>query len=154
MKSSAVESASVRLPVRHDLTLACMFSLFIAFLMIVAPAVGLRYRTTIYPTGELVLSFVPSDAFNLIAGLALLPVSMWLARRGRLIGLFNAVLGEECRFRGALLPTMAGVFGNWSWVANGMLCGLYHVHQRWGSPELWSAAPSSTHSHLGAFAAP
>jgi hypothetical protein len=27
---------------------------------------------------------------------------------------------------------MEGVFGRWSWVANGVLFGLYHVHQPWG----------------------
>jgi hypothetical protein len=87
MKSSAIEATPDRLSVRHGLTLAYMFSLFIALLMVAAPVVGLLYRTTIYPTGELVLSFVPSDAFNLIAGLPLLLVSIWLARRARLIGL-------------------------------------------------------------------
>jgi membrane protease YdiL (CAAX protease family) len=33
-----------------------------------------------------------------------------------------------------LLPKMEGVFGRWSWVANGVLFGLYHVHQPWGIP--------------------
>ncbi len=45
---------------------------------------------------------------------------------------FNTVLGEEFLFRGVLLPKMEGVFGNWSWLANGLLFGLYHVHQPWG----------------------
>ena len=26
------------------------------------------------------------------------------------------------------------MFGRWSWVANGVLFGLYHVHQPWGIP--------------------
>ena len=46
--------------------------------------------------------------------------------------LFNTVLGEELLFRGLLLPRMAGVFGKWDWVANGLLFGLYHLHQPWG----------------------
>lgn len=46
--------------------------------------------------------------------------------------LFNTVLGEEFLFRGVLLPKMEGVFGKWSWVANGVLFGFYHVHQPWG----------------------
>lgn len=46
--------------------------------------------------------------------------------------LFNTILGEELLFRGVLLPKMEGVFGRWSWVANGVLHGLYHVHQPWG----------------------
>ena len=45
---------------------------------------------------------------------------------------FNTVFGEEFLFRGVLLPKMEGVFGRWSWVANGVLFGFYHVHQPWG----------------------
>ena len=44
------------------------------------------------------------------------------------------MLGEEFLFRGVLLPRMESVFGRWSWVANGVLFGLYHVHQPWGIP--------------------
>jgi membrane protease YdiL (CAAX protease family) len=46
--------------------------------------------------------------------------------------IFNTVLGEEFLFRGVLLPKMEGVFGRWSWLANGVLFGFYHVHQPWG----------------------
>lgn len=46
--------------------------------------------------------------------------------------LFNTVLGEELLFRGLLLPRMAGVFGKGDWVMNGLLFGLYHLHQPWG----------------------
>jgi membrane protease YdiL (CAAX protease family) len=45
--------------------------------------------------------------------------------------LFNTILGEELLFRGILLPRMSGVFGKWDWVANGILFGLYHLHQPW-----------------------
>src|SRR5215203_2490386 len=48
--------------------------------------------------------------------------------------IFNTILGEEFLFRGVLLPRMEGVFGRWSWVANNVLFGLYHVHQPWGIP--------------------
>jgi membrane protease YdiL (CAAX protease family) len=46
--------------------------------------------------------------------------------------LFNTFLGEEFLFRGVLLPKMEGVFGKWDWVANGVLMGIYHLHQPWG----------------------
>ena len=46
--------------------------------------------------------------------------------------LFNTFLGEELLFRGLLLPRMAGRFGKWDWVVNGLLFGLYHLHQPWG----------------------
>jgi membrane protease YdiL (CAAX protease family) len=48
-----------------------------------------------------------------------------------LVALFNTVLGEELLFRGFLLPRMAGVFGKADWVMNGLLFGLYHLHQPW-----------------------
>lgn len=46
-------------------------------------------------------------------------------------GIFNTVIGEELLFRGILLPKMSGVFGRFDWVANGLLFGLYHLHQPW-----------------------
>jgi CAAX protease family protein len=50
------------------------------------------------------------------------------------LSIFNTFLGEEFLFRGVLLPRMKGVFGRWDWVANGILFGLYHLHQPWGLP--------------------
>jgi hypothetical protein len=47
---------------------------------------------------------------------------------------FNNFLSEEFLFRGVLLPKMKGVFGRWDWVANGVIFGLYHLHQPWGIP--------------------
>jgi len=46
--------------------------------------------------------------------------------------IFNTIIGEELLFRGLLLPRMSGVFGKWDWVMNGLLFGLYHLHQPWG----------------------
>lgn len=54
-----------------------------------------------------------------------------------LSALFNTVLGEELLFRGFLLPRMGGAFGKWDWIVNGLLFGLYHLHQPWG---IFSAA--------------
>src|SRR5215217_5930509 len=48
--------------------------------------------------------------------------------------IFNTILGEEFLFRGVLLPRMEGVFGRWSWVANSVLFGFYHVHVPWVIP--------------------
>lgn len=50
------------------------------------------------------------------------------------LSVFNTFLGEEFLFRGVLLPKMKGVFAKWDWVANGVLFGLYHLHQPWGVP--------------------
>jgi membrane protease YdiL (CAAX protease family) len=49
-----------------------------------------------------------------------------------LCALFNTFLGEELLFRGLLLPRMNGVCGKADWLINGVLFGLYHVHQPWG----------------------
>jgi membrane protease YdiL (CAAX protease family) len=48
--------------------------------------------------------------------------------------IFNTVLGEELLFRGLLLPRMRGVFGKRDWIANGVLFGIYHLHQPWSMP--------------------
>jgi membrane protease YdiL (CAAX protease family) len=50
--------------------------------------------------------------------------------------IFNTVIGEELLFRGYLLPRMAGVFGRYDWVANGLLFGVYHLHRWWAIPGL------------------
>jgi membrane protease YdiL (CAAX protease family) len=65
------------------------------------------------------------------------------------LGLFNTVLGEELLFRGILLPRMKGAFGRREWLANGVIFGLYHLHQPWSIPgaiidgSLLYALPSS-----------
>jgi hypothetical protein len=87
MKTSNMGSPSDLPPITSDLTLAYAFSFVVALIMTVASVIGLLYRTVIYPTDELLLSFAPSDAFNLVVGLPILLCSMWLARRGNLIGL-------------------------------------------------------------------
>jgi membrane protease YdiL (CAAX protease family) len=48
--------------------------------------------------------------------------------------IFNTVLGEELLFRGLLLPRMRGAFGPWDWLANGVLFGVYHLHEPWSIP--------------------
>ena len=55
----------------------------------------------------------------------------WFLALFVVFALFNTILGEEFLFRGVLLPKMEGVFGKWSWVANGVLFGFYHLHQPW-----------------------
>lgn len=48
---------------------------------------------------------------------------------------FN-ILGEELYYRGLLLPKMRGVFGQWDWVANGLLFTFKHLYQRWLFPSI------------------
>ena len=75
------------LPVQHRLAAVCAFSLLIAVLMAAASVAGLVYTSVIYPADELVRAFVPNDVTNLFIGLPILLGSMWLARRGRWVGL-------------------------------------------------------------------
>jgi membrane protease YdiL (CAAX protease family) len=55
----------------------------------------------------------------------------WFFGLFMVFSVFNSILGEEFLFRGVLLPKMEGVFGRWSWVANGVLHAFWHVHQPW-----------------------
>ena len=45
-----------------------------------------------------------------------------------------APIVEELFFRGLLLPRMRAVFGKRDCVANGVLFGIYHLHQPWSIP--------------------
>jgi membrane protease YdiL (CAAX protease family) len=66
--------------------------------------------------------------------LARLEGAWWFFALFVIYAAFNTIFGEEFLFRGVLLPRMDGRFGRWSWVANGVLFGLYHIHQPWGIP--------------------
>ena len=75
------------LPVKGKLTPIYVSSLIVALLMLIASAAGLQYNILLYPTEELVRTFIPNDVVNLLIGLPILLGSMYLAWRGRLIGL-------------------------------------------------------------------
>jgi hypothetical protein len=89
------------LALRRDLTVAYWASLVIAVLVVVMSAAGLAWGSTrlygIDPNqalgvsastaGVLVPGFLAQDIFNLVLLLPILLGSMWLARRGSLIGL-------------------------------------------------------------------
>jgi hypothetical protein len=87
MKPSNMESPSTALPVTRNLKLVYMLSLVVAIFMTVASAAGLLCQPRIYPTDELLQSFVPNDVVNLAIGVPILLGSMWLTRRGKLVGL-------------------------------------------------------------------
>lgn len=77
----------MRLPLTRDLTLAYPLSVGVALIMAVASVAGLLDPTGIYPDAARLESFVPNDAVNVVVGLPILLGSMWLARRGSLLGL-------------------------------------------------------------------
>ncbi len=76
-----------QLPITRSLSSAYMSSLVIALLLAVVSAAGLLLKSDIYPTAELAQSFVATDLVNLVIGVPILLASMWVARRGKLIGL-------------------------------------------------------------------
>jgi hypothetical protein len=84
---SSNQESTTSLPLRCNLTLVSAVSLVIAAIMALASVAGLLCQGTIYPTDDLRQSFVANDVVNLLIGLPILLGSMWLARRGKLIGL-------------------------------------------------------------------
>ncbi|MEM9905978.1 MAG: hypothetical protein AAF921_13240, partial [Cyanobacteria bacterium P01_D01_bin.44] len=77
----------VSLPIKPHLNLAYGLSLTIVLLMAVVSMAGLLYGTIIYPTDKLFQTFMPNDVVNLFIGVPVLLGSMWLTRRGQLVGL-------------------------------------------------------------------
>jgi len=75
------------LPLKGNLSMIYILSFLIATLMTVASVAGLRYPALIYPTDELIRTFMSNDVVNLFIGLPILLASMGLAWRGKLIGL-------------------------------------------------------------------
>ena len=64
MKNSSPSSPSDHLPITPDLTLAYALSLVVAVMMAIASTAGLSYKTSIYPTQELLKTFVANSNQN------------------------------------------------------------------------------------------
>jgi hypothetical protein len=75
------------LPIIRDLKMETILSSIIAMLMATVSIVGIIFKTAIYPTDEMVQSFLATDVASLLIGVPMLIGSIWLARRGKLIGL-------------------------------------------------------------------
>lgn len=78
---------TTNLPVRCDLRLAYASSFVIALLMTIASVAGILYPTIIYPLEDMREAFIPNDVVNLIIGVPILFISLWLTWRGKLTGL-------------------------------------------------------------------
>ena len=85
MKKTGINSEL--LPVRFDIKILYVSSLIIALMVAIISIIGILYQNSIYPTENLLHSFVPNDIVNLLAGFPLLLISVLLAWRGKLIGL-------------------------------------------------------------------
>ena len=105
--------------------------LLVAFVEIGLKSVIVNLWTTIFPFFaepkgyDMSSMFTPELRAQMVGAWGLLGLFF-------VMSLFNTFLGEEFLFRGVLLPKMEGVFGKWDWVANGVIFGLYHLHQPWG----------------------
>ncbi len=81
------QNSNTKLPVRDNLTKTYFLTWVIAILMAAVSITGLINGNAVYPTKELLSTFAPNDAANLLVGLPLLLGSIWLARNNKLIGL-------------------------------------------------------------------
>jgi len=75
------------LPLKKDIGQLYPPALLITLLTVIASVAGLIYQSTIYPTAELRESFLTNDVIILLIGLPILLISMWLSKRGKLVGL-------------------------------------------------------------------
>jgi hypothetical protein len=75
------------LPVIRSLERIYIESIIIVFLATIVSVAGLVFKSTIYPTQALQKFFLANDLVNLIVGLPILLASLWLARRGKVVGL-------------------------------------------------------------------
>lgn len=85
MRASGQHSS--HLPVKRDFTSSYAASLIGAMLMATVSLAGLLYSSVLYPTADLLQSFLANDAVNLFLGLPILLGSIWLTKRGKLVGL-------------------------------------------------------------------
>lgn len=75
------------LPLRRYPSLEYALSFLILILMAIASILGLIKPQAIYPSEDLLQSFLPNDVLMLFIGVPILLGSIWLTRRGRLVGL-------------------------------------------------------------------
>lgn len=80
-------SAFSQLPLKKSLSMNQIWSFVVAGLMGALSLFGLIFSDRIYLTPEQVQSYMPNDLINLLIGLPALLGSIWLARRGKLVGL-------------------------------------------------------------------
>jgi len=87
MENQSHHSPSDSLPIERDLKPASLLTIILAVLMTAASLGGLFFPSSIYLTDELRLAFLANDVVNLLIGLPIALGSLWLTRRGKLIGL-------------------------------------------------------------------
>jgi hypothetical protein len=76
-----------KLPVKRSLLNDFRASIILAIIIAASSIVGLAFSSEIYPTVELLKAFASNDVINLLIGLPVLLLSIWLTRRGKWVGL-------------------------------------------------------------------
>lgn len=92
----------------------------------------INFWTTIFPIFKDTSSLGLSNYLNSSQGSREVSKNVRILCLYIVCAIFNTFLGEELLFRGILLPRMNKVFGKTDWIINGILFGLYHIHQPWG----------------------
>lgn len=87
MIKRSTPSAFAQLPLKRDLSLATNLSVIVALLTTAVSLGSLLFSSMIYPTNELRQSYLANDLVTLLIGLPILLCSLWLMRRGKLVGL-------------------------------------------------------------------
>jgi hypothetical protein len=87
MDTRAQMAEEAQIAIVGQLKPAYLCSLLIAVLMGASSMASLLFQETVYATEELVEGFVPNDVVNVTIGLPVMLGALWLARRGKLIGL-------------------------------------------------------------------
>lgn len=87
MNSASRAAPCDGLPTTRPLALLYICSLLIALIMTAASVAGLVYPACVYPSDVLIQTFAANDVVNLAIGVPILVGSMWLAWRGKLVGL-------------------------------------------------------------------
>jgi hypothetical protein len=75
------------LPIKRSLRLIYILSFIVAALMAVSSLAGILYQSEIYPSDELLGTFISNDVVNLLIGLPIILGSMFLTMHKKLIGL-------------------------------------------------------------------
>lgn len=75
------------LPIKHNLKFSYIFSFIIIILMIVASVSGILFSNIFYPSDELLFTFMSNDVVNLIIGLPVILISIFLTAQKKMIGL-------------------------------------------------------------------
>jgi hypothetical protein len=77
----------ISLPATGNFSPVVTLSSLAAALMTLLSLAGLLFSDLVYPSADVRQAFVSNDLVNLVIGLPVLLGSIWLARRGRLLGL-------------------------------------------------------------------